>query len=75
MTKVKNYHLNLTRLVQPIDNLFKKKSKTLWALQEPVNPDKLAPENQMITNEQIDLYNKEAIQVNKIIKCRDYLKQ
>ncbi|XP_049818602.1 N-acetylneuraminate 9-O-acetyltransferase isoform X2 [Aethina tumida] len=63
MTKVKNYHLNLTRLVQPIDNLFKKKSKTLWALQEPVNPDKLAPENQMITNEQIDLYNKEAIQV------------
>ncbi|CAH0545848.1 unnamed protein product [Brassicogethes aeneus] len=60
---VHEYNLNLTRLVQPIDNLFKKKTKTLWALQEPVNPDKLEPENQMITNEQIDLYNKEAIQV------------
>lgn len=63
LTMVEEYKVNLTRLVQPIHNLHKKKSKVLWALQEPVNPDKLKPEMQIITNEIINLYNKAAMEV------------
>lgn len=58
------YRANLTRLVQPIDGLHKRKSQILWALLAPVNPDKLKAEFQMISNTQIDLYNKAAIEVS-----------
>lgn len=61
---LQEYQTNLTRLVQPIDALYNKKTKVLWALQEPVNEQKLKPEYQMVTNEQIDLYNKAAIEVS-----------
>lgn len=57
------YRVNLTRLVQPIDGLHKRKSEVLWALLAPVNPDRLKVEFQMISNTQIDLYNKAAIEV------------
>lgn len=60
---LKEYSVNLTRLVQPIDGLHKKKSKVLWALLAPVNPDKLKSDFLMISNSQIDLYNKAAIEV------------
>lgn len=50
--------------MQPIDRLHEKKSRVLWALQEPINEDKLKPEFEMVTNEQIDLYNKAAIEVS-----------
>ncbi|RZC39705.1 CAS1 domain-containing protein 1 [Asbolus verrucosus] len=60
---LEEYKVNLTKLVQPINQLHKKKTKVLWALQEPVNQDKLKPELHMITNEVIDLYNKAAIEV------------
>ncbi|KAJ8948812.1 hypothetical protein NQ318_013464 [Aromia moschata] len=60
---LEEYQHNLTHLVQSIDRLHEKKTKILWALQEPVNQEKLKPEYQMITNEQIDLYNKAAIEV------------
>ncbi|KAF2905223.1 hypothetical protein ILUMI_00947 [Ignelater luminosus] len=63
LSAVQEYNLNLTLLVQPIDRLHKHNTRVLWALQEPVNPDKLKPDLQMVTNEQIDLYNKAAIEV------------
>lgn len=62
---VDEYQMNLTRLVQPIDHLYKK-TKTLWVLQEPVNRGKLKPEWQMISNELINLYNSAAIEVSEL---------
>lgn len=64
-TVLEQYKVNLTRLVQPIDKLYDKKSKVLWALQAPVNPEKLPAEFQMVSNTQIDLYNKAAIEVSR----------
>lgn len=63
MMAVQDYSINLTRLVQPIDRLHERNSRVLWSLLEPVNPDKLKAEYQVVTNEQIDLYNKAAIEV------------
>lgn len=60
---IREYQFNLTKLVQPIDSLVGKNTKVLWALQEPVNEGKLNAEFRMVTNEQIDLYNKAAIEV------------
>lgn len=60
---LEEYQVNLTRLVQPIDCLSEKRTHVLWAIQEPVNYDKLKLEYQMITNELIDSYNKAAIEV------------
>lgn len=60
---IQDYSLNLTKLMLPIDNLHEKKTRVLWALQEPVNSEKLSSDFQMVTNEQIDLYNKAAIEV------------
>ncbi|VEN43652.1 unnamed protein product [Callosobruchus maculatus] len=60
---LQEYQVNLTRLVQPIDSLHEKKTRVLWVLQAPINRDKLKPEYQPITNEQIDLYNKAAIEI------------
>lgn len=60
---IEEYSLNLTRLVQPIDHLHEHKSIILWALQEPINVNKISSEYQMITNEHIDLYNKAAVEV------------
>lgn len=61
---LEQYSYNLTRLVQPIVALHnKRKTKVLWALLAPVNPEKLKTEHQMISNSQIDLYNKAAIEV------------
>jgi hypothetical protein len=39
----------------------------LWTLQEPVNAAKLFSSRSMITNDQIDLYNKAAIEVFLIL--------
>ncbi|CAH1979747.1 unnamed protein product [Acanthoscelides obtectus] len=60
---LQEYKVNLTRLVQPIDGLHEKKTKVLWVLQAPINREKLKPEYQPVTNEQVDLYNKAAIEV------------
>lgn len=61
---LEEYQLNLTKLVQSIDRLFERKTKVLWTLQPPVNEEKLKTELKMVTNEQIDLYNKAAIEVS-----------
>uniref|UniRef100_A0A1Y1N3Y2 Uncharacterized protein n=1 Tax=Photinus pyralis TaxID=7054 RepID=A0A1Y1N3Y2_PHOPY len=60
---IQEYNVNLTRLVQPINKLHEHRTRVLWSLQQPVNPAKLRVEFQMVTNEQIDLYNKAAIEV------------
>ncbi|KAK4872675.1 hypothetical protein RN001_014704 [Aquatica leii] len=63
MSALQDYNVNLTWLVQPINYLHKRHVRFLWSLQEPVNPSKLTSDFQMVTNEQIDLYNKAAIEV------------
>lgn len=56
------YQKNLTLLMPYMEDL-KDTTETLWVLQDPVTPEKLSKERIMITNEQIDLYNKEAMEV------------
>ena len=58
---LEDYKTNLTRLISSIDSLGASGSRVLWVLQDPVKPEKLSPDLSMITNEQIDLYNKAAI--------------
>lgn len=64
LSVLEEYSVNLTRLVQPIEVLQEKKTRVLWTLLAPVNSAKLKPDFQMISNAQIDLYNKAAIEVN-----------
>lgn len=59
---LEDYKNNLTRLLPYMDRL---DSQLLWVLQDPVNPKQLSSSRQMITNEQIDLYNKAAINTLK----------
>jgi hypothetical protein len=49
--------------MQAVDTISAKRSRVLWTLQEPVNTEKLHPARAMITNEQIDMYNKAAMEV------------
>ncbi|KAJ8915832.1 hypothetical protein NQ315_004645 [Exocentrus adspersus] len=63
VSMLQEYRKNLTRLVQPIDQLREKKTKVLWALQEPVNEDKLKHDYHMVSNELIDMYDKQAIEL------------
>ncbi|KAG1682096.1 N-acetylneuraminate 9-O-acetyltransferase [Nymphon striatum] len=55
-----SYSKNLTNLV-PILNEVAEKTKVLWMLQDPVVYEKLSEDRKVITNEQIDLYNKAAM--------------
>lgn len=59
--------MNITRLVQPIDVLSGKNTNVLWMLQEPVDSYKLKPDYQVVTNQEIDLYNKAALEVIQYI--------
>lgn len=60
---LEQYHMNLTRLTSSMDLLAASGTQVLWVLQDPVNPDKLSPERSMISNEQIDAYNKVALDI------------
>lgn len=53
------FHINLTRLVQPIDGLIAKKSKVLWKLQDYINEDvdHLADDWKNVQNSDIDKFN------------------
>lgn len=55
-----SYKRNLTQLV-PVLNSLIPLTKVLWVLQDPVITEKLHPSRKMITNEQIDMYNKAAM--------------
>lgn len=65
-TSIEQYKVNLTRLVQPIDRLYEKKSRILWTIQAPVNEEKLAPEKAFVENNLLDLYNNAAIEVSVV---------
>lgn len=60
MDMLNNYKYNLTHLV-PILNSLVPVTKVLWVLQDPVIYEKLLSSRKMITNEQIDMYNKAAM--------------
>ena len=58
------YRKNLTLLVPVLDKLGDS-TQILWTLQDPVVPENLKPDRIMITNEQIDAYNKAAMEILK----------
>lgn len=60
MEMFSSYKRNLTQLV-PVLNSLVSFTKVLWVLQDPVITEKLHPSRKMITNEQIDMYNKAAM--------------
>ncbi|GFU04031.1 n-acetylneuraminate 9-O-acetyltransferase [Nephila pilipes] len=62
MSMYSSYQRNLSRLVPMLNNLTPT-TKVLWVLQDPVLTEKLHPSRKMITNEQIDLYNKGAMEL------------
>lgn len=64
------YRKNLTLLVPILDRLADS-TQILWALQDPVVPEKLKPDRIMITNEQIDAYNKAAMEILKYSSSRN----
>lgn len=52
-------------ILQSINTIVENKGKVLWALQEPVNDENLAPEQAIISNTQVDLYNRAAMEVSE----------
>ncbi|CAG2120979.1 unnamed protein product, partial [Medioppia subpectinata] len=58
------YRKNLTLLVPNLDKM-SASTQILWTLQDPVSAEKLKPDRAMITNEQIDAYNKAAMEILK----------
>lgn len=56
------YRRNLTILLPYMDSL-NKSTTILWTLQDPIKHDSLRKDRQMITNEQIDAYNKAAMEI------------
>lgn len=56
------YRRNLTIMLPYMDSL-NQSTTILWALQDPIRHDLLRKDRQMITNEQIDAYNKAAIEI------------
>ncbi|XP_059174219.1 N-acetylneuraminate 9-O-acetyltransferase-like isoform X2 [Physella acuta] len=58
----KNFQSNLT-MIKEMYNKLQDSTKVVWMLQDPAEEDKLSENRKMITNEQIDKYNKIAITV------------
>ncbi|RZF39634.1 hypothetical protein LSTR_LSTR001155 [Laodelphax striatellus] len=67
---LRDYSTNLTMLVQSIDDLVERNSRVLWVLQEPVVEDKLKPSHAAITNQQIYLYNRAAVDVLRYSRAK-----
>lgn len=61
------YRKNLTILLPLMDQL-NGTTTILWALQDPVKPDLLRADRAMITNEQIDAYNRVAREILRFTK-------
>lgn len=59
---MKNFHSNLTMIAEMYNKL-KDSTKVFWMLQDPVEEEKLLESRKMITNEQINSYNKIAVTV------------
>ncbi|KAL5006102.1 hypothetical protein ScPMuIL_017260 [Solemya velum] len=60
-TALDNYRVNLT-LIRPFYAKLKDSTDILWMLQDPVVEEKLNGNRSMITNEQIDSYNRVALE-------------
>lgn len=61
---LEEYKRNLTHLVQAIDSLAARKTQVLWKLIESVDMSKLKNDNKRIDNDDIDAYNRAAIDVS-----------
>ncbi|XP_052813330.1 N-acetylneuraminate 9-O-acetyltransferase-like isoform X2 [Mya arenaria] len=59
---LKSFETNLTNLV-PYFEKMKESTDIVWSLQDPVLKSKLSTNRSMITNEQVDRYNKVALEV------------
>ncbi|XP_048756375.2 N-acetylneuraminate 9-O-acetyltransferase-like isoform X1 [Ostrea edulis] len=59
---VKNFEYNLTMILPYIVKL-RDSTQIIWMLQDPVDEFKLYPNRSMITNQQVDAYNKVAIDI------------
>ncbi|GFS21716.1 CAS1 domain-containing protein 1 [Elysia marginata] len=57
---IKNFHSNLTMIAEMYNKL-KDSTKVFWMLQDPVQEEKLIESRKMITNKQINSYNKIAV--------------
>ncbi|KAK3593520.1 hypothetical protein CHS0354_037045 [Potamilus streckersoni] len=57
-----NFRANLSTIVKYLDKM-SESTRILWTLQDPVIEEQLGPNRSMITNEQIDSYNKVALDV------------
>ncbi|KAL0871614.1 hypothetical protein ABMA27_004143 [Loxostege sticticalis] len=60
---LEEYKRNLTHLVQAIDSLAGRKTQVLWKLIEGVDTGKLKNDNKRINNNDIDSYNKAAVEI------------
>ncbi|KAG7295882.1 hypothetical protein JYU34_020966 [Plutella xylostella] len=60
---IEDYKRNLTQLVQAIDSLAARQTHVLWKLLESVDGSKVKNEYKNINNNDIDLYNKAAIEI------------
>lgn len=62
MFALEHYRRNLT-IILPYMDALNMSTTILWALQDPIKHDLLRKDREMITNEQIDAYNKAAIEI------------
>ncbi|XP_049707884.2 N-acetylneuraminate 9-O-acetyltransferase [Helicoverpa armigera] len=60
---LEEYKRNLTHLVQAIDSLAARNTQVLWKPIESVDPSKLKNDNKRINNNDIDAYNRAAIEI------------
>lgn len=62
---MKNYAMNLSKLLPYVDALDKQKVKILWKLQDPVDEEKLSDEWKNVQNDLIDKFNEVAYTILK----------
>lgn len=62
LTALEYYRKNLTILLPHMDSL-NRSTTILWVLQDPIKHNLLSKDRLMITNEQIDAYNKAAMEI------------
>ncbi|ESN92156.1 hypothetical protein HELRODRAFT_89851, partial [Helobdella robusta] len=56
------YKSNISETCKTVLSKYKKTTKVIWMLQDHVVESKLSPNRSMITNKQIDLYNRAAVE-------------
>lgn len=56
-------------MVQAIDSLDARNTQVLWKLMEPVDQSKLRDDFKRISNNDIDAYNRAAVEVSVLLFC------